>query len=242
MFTKDQIFKFINSADNQTFLTVKLVILFCYYGALRMSECCYLLRDSVNETAAGLLVKVIRKKTDKAQLGQTFVVPKIEDPNVCFYNPLDLWNDYRNLTRNNTHKRLWLQRDAKTNIYKNIPIGKNMMGKFTVIAAEFLKLEDPLSYTSHALRATSATVLADSGVSLENLKRHGQWKSTSVVEGYIHDSIKHKTDTANSLTTSSTNTTTTSTSSSTNSSTPNCVGAIFVNCVFEGNVQYSPLP
>lgn len=43
-------------------------------------------------------------------------------------------------------------------------------------------------YTSHAFRRSAATNLADAGVSFVNLKRHGQWKSDAVVEGYIANS------------------------------------------------------
>ena len=34
----------------------------------------------------------------------------------------------------------------------------------------------------------SSTNLADSGISFVNLKRHNQWKSDTVVEGYITNS------------------------------------------------------
>jgi len=43
-------------------------------------------------------------------------------------------------------------------------------------------------YTGHCLRRSAATNLADCGVSFVNLKRHGQWKSESVVECYIANS------------------------------------------------------
>jgi len=40
-------------------------------------------------------------------------------------------------------------------------------------------------YTSHCLCCSVATSLLDHDVSFINLKRHDQWKSDSVVEGYI---------------------------------------------------------
>jgi len=45
-----------------------------------------------------------------------------------------------------------------------------------------------VGYTVHAFRRSAATNLADAGVSFVNLKRHGQWKSDSVIEGYIANS------------------------------------------------------
>ena len=38
---------------------------------------------------------------------------------------------------------------------------------------------------SHPIHNPSSTNLADSGISFVNLKRHDQWKSDAVVEGYI---------------------------------------------------------
>jgi hypothetical protein len=59
-------------------------------------------------------------------------------------------------------------------------------------------------------------------VSLENLKRHSGWKSTTVAEEYVHESIHHKTEMANSLSN-------TLFLSSSNASVPS---VLFVNCVF----------
>lgn len=59
--------------------------------------------------------------------------------------------------------------------------------------AIFLNLEEPHLYTGHSFRRTSATVLmADAGADIVTLKRHGGWKSSTVAEGYIEDSIKNK--------------------------------------------------
>jgi integrase len=234
VFSHEELFNFIFSAPNDgVFLVMKLVILFCYYSALRMSECVKILRSDVTQTSTGILAKIIRKKTDKAGLGQTFVIPNIPDAK---YNPVDLYKDYMYQTQRNTHARLWLTRDLKSGYFKNAPIGKNTIAKYPRMVAEFLGLENPSSYTGHSLRATSATILADAGVSMENLKRHGQWKSSSVVEGYIHDSMKQKIDMATSLTSNSTNTSSTASTASTATN----VGTIFINCIFEGSVQYTP--
>ena len=46
----------------------------------------------------------------------------------------------------------------------------------------------PTGYSTHCFRRSAATNLADSGVSIFNLKRHGQWKSDYAVVGYIANS------------------------------------------------------
>lgn len=74
----------------------------------------------------------------------------------------------------------------------NQPIGKNKAGKFPRAIAEFLGLPNPGRFTGHCFRRTSATILANTGCSIEDIKRHGNWKSTSVAEGYIAESEEHK--------------------------------------------------
>ena len=66
-------------------------------------------------------------------------------------------------------------------------MGKNAVNTLHGIACGILN-KDPKPYTSHTWRRSAATNLADAGVSFLNLKRHGQWISDSVVEGYIANS------------------------------------------------------
>ena len=66
-------------------------------------------------------------------------------------------------------------------------IGKHTIAKLQVSACNILNKSDN-NYTSHTWRRSEATNLADAGVSLINLKRHGQWFSDSIVEGYIANS------------------------------------------------------
>ncbi|KAJ8974241.1 hypothetical protein NQ317_016737 [Molorchus minor] len=58
-------------------------------------------------------------------------------------------------------------------------VGKNMF-------------ENATSYTGHCFRRTSTSLLADSGATIDVLKRYGGWKSSNVVEGYVESSIKNK--------------------------------------------------
>lgn len=76
------------------------------------------------------------------------------------------------------------------------PVKQNM-GHNTISAipkkiAAYLKLSNIDSYSGHSLRRTSATILADNGGDILSLKRHGGWKSSTVAEGYVEDSIADK--------------------------------------------------
>lgn len=82
----------------------------------------------------------------------------------------------------------------------NLPVGVNTIGLIPSKIATFLQLENSKDYTGHCFRRTSATLLVNRGGDLLSLKRHGAWKSSTVAEGYIGDSLKRKIDVANLIT------------------------------------------
>lgn len=100
------------------------------------------------------------------------------------------------------------------------PVGINTFGKMPSKIAGFLKLDDPMTYTGHCFRRSSATILAGHGADITTLKRHGGWKSTAVAEGYIEDSLKSKIAIANQLVGQITSTSQPSTSSINNVNIP----------------------
>ncbi|KAJ8912673.1 hypothetical protein NQ315_011032 [Exocentrus adspersus] len=106
-------------------------------------------------------------------------------------NSLKLIRDYMSLRpRGCSEKRLFLTyRQGRCTVQ---PVGKNTFGKIPSIIAKYLGLSDPDKYTGHCMRRTSATLLAEAGASMTTLKRHGGWKSTSIAEGYLEDSISSK--------------------------------------------------
>lgn len=79
-------------------------------------------------------------------------------------------------------------------------IGKNKIANMPQQIATFLNLPNPELYSGHCFRRTSATLLADAGADLTMVKRHGGWKSSTVAEGYIEDSIQNKSKISNKIT------------------------------------------
>lgn len=71
-------------------------------------------------------------------------------------------------------------------------IGIHKFGNMSSLIAKYLGLSDAESYTGHAFRRTSATLLVESGADIITLKRHGGWKSDRVAESYVEDSINNK--------------------------------------------------
>ena len=70
-------------------------------------------------------------------------------------------------------------------------VGINKFGNMGKQIATYLNLPDPQSYTGHCFRRSSATMLVDAGGDITSLKRHGGWKSTTVAEGYIDESLQN---------------------------------------------------
>lgn len=95
--------------------------------------------------------------------------------------------------------------DTSTSFFLNFQNGKCTVqkigiNKFAAMGkqiATFLNLPQPEMYTSHTFRRSS--LLVDTGADIMALKRHGGWKSASVAEGYVDDSVTRKTNTANKI-------------------------------------------
>lgn len=74
----------------------------------------------------------------------------------------------------------------------NQPMGKNKIGKFPQEIASFLGIPNAAKYTGHCFRRSSTTILADNGATIEELKRHGSWRSNKAAEGYVAESEGYK--------------------------------------------------
>lgn len=173
---------------------IKLYVLFCYFGALRTCEAVGLRFTDVSESKEGLLVSIVRTKTDKAGLGQTILIPNDSNSLRC---ARDIFNLYSSSISNKG--RIWLKWSPSSQKFLNQPIGKNLLSKYANSVAIQLGKPNPENYTGHCFRVSAATALADAGASNLNLKRHGGWKSDSVAESYLRDSKKMKMEIANLL-------------------------------------------
>ena len=58
--------------------------------------------------------------------------------------------------------------------------------------AKFLNLPNASNYSGHSTRRTAATWMANSGVSLLQLKKFGRWKSDTVAQEYYDSSLAVK--------------------------------------------------
>ncbi|KAJ8974823.1 hypothetical protein NQ317_001012 [Molorchus minor] len=168
--TKSEIDRFLSSTDDKEFLMIKVELILGIAGACRTDELVNLTVDDIEDVGSSLIVKIPNTKT---KIPRIFVVTDVG-------NMLELFRKYLSLRPPH-------------------PVGKNTTGKIPSVVASYLKLPDVACYTGHCLRRSSATLLADAGVDIMTIKRHGGWKSTTVAEGYVENSIENKTKIASQV-------------------------------------------
>jgi site-specific recombinase XerD len=179
--TMDHVTKFLIEAADDTFLLMKVVLIFGLNCACRRVELCSLTVDYIEDTGNILVVTLYDTKTKKKCV---FTVGS-----EC--NGYEIYHKYLRLRPKTVkHNRFFLfYHHGKCKVQ---PVGIHSFAKMPQKIAEYLKLPDAASYTEYCLRRTSATLLADSGVDIQVLKRRGGWSSNSVAEGYVEERIANK--------------------------------------------------
>lgn len=178
--TLEQVERFINEAPNEKYLMIKVATIFGLFGACRREELCNLLMEDIEVMHQSLVIQVPNTKT---KISRSFcIVGK-------YY--VDYYRMYAALRPSAiSHRRFFLK--YLNNRCTCNPVGINTFGKMPSVIAEFLGLPEPKQFTGHCFRRSSASLLAESGANITQIKKHGGWKSTKVAEGYIDQSIAHK--------------------------------------------------
>lgn len=191
VFTSDQISQFMINAPDKEWLLSKVILTFGIFGALRRDD---LLRLSINDVKDyGSFIKVTLRD-GKTHASRSFIITDDE----CTYQPCQLVRKYLSLRPSKmTSPRLFVGFRQGKCVAQHV--GSHTISDVPKKVAQYLKLEQPESYTGHAIRRTSASMLVEGGADLLTLKRHGGWKSATVAEGYIEESINRKIDVSKKL-------------------------------------------
>lgn len=169
------------------FISFQVVLIFGINGACRRQELANITTNDVENHGRVLLVQV---KNTKNKIPRSFT---IQGP---FH---DIVKKYEALRSTKAMSNRFFQ-NYQNGKCTSQPIGINKFGAMPKQIATFLNLDDPHEYTGHSFRRSSATLLADSGANLLTLKRHGGWRSNSVAEGYIDDSMRNKEEISSRIT------------------------------------------
>ena len=161
-------------------------------GACRRNELRQLSINDIQDKGDVLVITVPETKTGKKR------VFTITDEIIENISALQLIRKYLNLrpfnVRHQTFFINYRQGKCSTQV-----VGVHTFGKIPSLIAQYLQLPNANKYTGHSFRRSSASLLVETGADILMLKSHGGWKSNSVAEGYIEDSISRKKEISNRI-------------------------------------------
>lgn len=166
---------------------LQVALIFGIHGACRGNELLKITVDDIEKHSDELLlVKLIDTKT---KIDRSFIIRG---------QYKSIVENYQNLRPPNMKTNRFFIKYQNGHCYKQV-IGKNKLASMPHAIANYLKLPNANLYTGHCFRRTSATLLADTGVDMSVLKRHGGWRSSAVAEGYVENSVENKAKICNSI-------------------------------------------
>lgn len=182
--SQDNVSKFLTEAPGDTFLLIKVALIFGLYGACRSEELRKLNVEDIEDTGSVLVVTLHDTKTKKKRI---FTVTR----EIGGINEIELYRRYVSLRpKHINHSRFFIfYMNNKCTVQ---PVGIHSFYKMPKKIAHYLNLPNPDGYTGHCLRRTSTTFLAEGGADIRRLKSHGGWRSNTTAEGYIEESINNK--------------------------------------------------
>ncbi len=149
-----------------------------FFGLLRQSEVIRIKQGWIQYEEDFIQVN-FREPTKTMREGFAFFVPNRLKPTFEKY-AAQIDEDLRD------DNERFLLRWTKSEKARRIPMGIKQVAKMAEDVGKHFNLNDKL--TSHFVRRTSATVLANSGMTLLNLQRAGRWKSSGACKGYVDTS------------------------------------------------------
>lgn len=187
-FSSEQIQEFLKDApdDGRNFIK-KMALLFGLSGGLRLDELTNLTRDDVTKEGgeSGFLkVNIVDSKTGPRHF---YIHPNAND----HLNAVKMYEKYLAMVPETIKsRRIWLR--MENGKIQDRPLGKNNLADITKEIARFLKLPKPESYTSHSIRRTGATILAETNFTTEAIRQYGGWKNASTAQLYIENTANNK--------------------------------------------------
>ena len=163
-------------------LLKSLTIIVAYYELLGMSDLLKIkAKDTMYNKKEGCYRVFFNYKRKRKNAGMTYLIP------ACYNLIMEKYVSQQMDTKTNKKKVRFLRNyniKAKARLQN---AGETNLGKFAKETAKDLGLDDA-KFSIHSWRLSGATNLVDSGCTITNLKRHGQWTSDAVAEGYIANS------------------------------------------------------
>lgn len=187
VFTRDEISRFTNdeTLNSPYWLIRKAIAIIAVNGGLRCSELVDLSFENFEDLGDSYRITITRKKQVGEQKSSIFIIPQECDKHVRSY----IFALKIALGEENVCGRFFKGTPPRkgTSKFINQPMGKHKIEDVGKEIANFLKLDNPNTYTSHCFRRTGATMAADAGATTTQLKRAFGWKAESTAMRYVNN-------------------------------------------------------
>ncbi|XP_065219416.1 uncharacterized protein LOC135844941 [Planococcus citri] len=183
IFRDEEISKFIETAPDECYLAVKVILIFGILGACRSDEMVNMTTENIVRFESPQKMYLVSiPEENKTNISRSFTITDSKY--------FDIVERYLNLRPKDLPSgRLFVTYQGGRCIRQFI--GKTKISAAAKEIASFLELE-PALYTGHSFRRSSATLLADSGADMLAIQRLGGWKSMTVASGYADNSMHQK--------------------------------------------------
>ena len=171
-----------------------IAIALMYFGLLRQGEVREIKMENVKLNNDDQTISVeFKKRTKSRARGFSFSIPSY------LYDIFKVYiNELRPKSRGENFLKNWkLNKDGIGGIRVQ-NMGKDQLTRVLDIVSRLLKI-DRSKISGHIWRRSAATCLANSGMSLLNLKRAGRWQSLTSCERYLEHSLSIRMDRMNRL-------------------------------------------
>lgn len=156
------------------------LILLGVAGALRRSELVALDFEDLDFVEQGVIVRVRRSKTDQEGAGEFVGVPRALSAEICPVRAIEHWFTI-NVPVDGAPLFVSVRKGGKLTGARLSDRSVANLIKQVALAAGL----DPKKYSGHTLRATLATAASAAGAPVQDIKRHGRWRSSEVVFRYV---------------------------------------------------------
>ena len=175
---------------NDDHLLWKNLFIFMFFGLLRCCEVTAILFEWVSFESNFVQVNY-QQKTKTLRKPFSFSIPNHFKSTILKYvNQISSANKVKGMAFFQMMNKTFQMRRGKT-------AGRRAVERMAEHIGDALNFEEEL--TTHFVRRTSATLLADTGISLLHLQKAGRWKSAGVCQEYVEDSTNRRTETMKRL-------------------------------------------
>ena len=174
------------NAPDSTFVDIqrKLAVYVAHNGALRVNENYSLTFDDLEVDKKNEEITItIKKELSKNGEERRFMIK-----DSYFFS---LFLKYQAKIGNRT-KFLWPLWNNRYKIFNNQRRGQRWFQMLVKEVAKDCGLQDPESYTHHSFRRGAASAAFTENATVTQIKHLGGWKSTSVAESYVYDSVESR--------------------------------------------------